>query len=170
MLDFRRVSLIVLVALTTFIGAAVADAHECERSCSTRCVNMMDEYQRVIDANTDYCGGTAPDCVPYCTARYSDGSCRTYGADFCGRDPVCIPQCEARYSDGSCRTYSADFCGEGGDRISCVSQCTSRYSDGSCRTYGPDVCGRNPYCRESCIERYSDGSCRTYGPDSCGAG
>jgi len=42
-----------------------------------------------------------------CEARWSDGSCRTWGADQRG---TCYPNCEARWSDGTCRTWGADIC------------------------------------------------------------
>jgi hypothetical protein len=49
-------------------------------------------------------------CVPYCDARWADGSCRTWGADKCGRDIDCSPYCDARWADGTCRTWGADVC------------------------------------------------------------
>lgn len=113
------------------------------------------------------CGGSSQIvCVPHCVARYSDGSCRQYGADFCGPAPAkCIPYCTDRYSDGSCRTYGVDICGTDPH---CVKRCQSRYSDGSCRQYAADYCGAGVVqCVSNCIERYSDGSCRTYGADIC---
>jgi len=78
-------------------------------------------------------------CIPNCTVRWSDGSCRQYGADFCGRNPSCVTNCSVRWSDGTCRDYGPDFCGEG--RVTCTPVCTSRWSDGSCRTWGADICG-----------------------------
>jgi hypothetical protein len=145
----------------------------------------------------DVCGSSLPPrCVRNCTARYSDGSCRTYGADYCAPGATCVPnvisrysdgsareygpdfcaagpaecksRCTARYSDGSCRTYAADICGPPG--AGCVPRCTDRYSDGSCRNYGEDFCKRElpaPACLVNCTNRYPDGSCRTYGPDLC---
>lgn len=153
-----------LLAILSVI-ALRAEAHECETSCSERCVNIVSEYERVAQANHDFCDGGQTDCVLNCTARYSDGSCRTYGADYCGRDPVCLPHCMARYVDGSCRTFGTDLCGE--RPLNCVENCTSRYIDGSCRSYGPDYCARNANCRENCTSRYSDGTCREYGADIC---
>ena len=153
-----------LLALVSFL-ALRAEAHECETSCSARCVTVVDEYERIAQANRDYCGGAQQTCVQNCTARYSDGSCREYGADYCGRDPVCTPYCTARYSDGSCREYSADRCGE--RPLTCAQNCTARYSAGTCREYGPDHCGRNASCRQNCTARYPDGTCREYGADVC---
>lgn len=157
-------SLRLILALVSLF-ALRAEAHECETSCSTRCLNIVAEYERVAQANRDYCDGGQAQCVPNCTARYADGSCRTYGADFCGRDPVCVPNCAARYTDGSCRTYGGDACGE--RPLNCAEFCQARYTDGSCRTFGPDHCGRNASCRAQCTARYPDGSCREYGADAC---
>jgi len=49
-------------------------------------------------------------CVPYCDARWSDGTCRTWGSDKCGHNIDCSPYCDARWSDGTCRTWGADVC------------------------------------------------------------
>lgn len=157
----------IVVAISMVLSlAADAQAHECERSCSSRCQDVVDEFQRIIDENRAYCGDATPECVPRCEARYTDGSCRTYGADYCGREPVCVPSCTSRHVDGSCRTYGVDHCGEG--RQACVPRCLARHLDGSCRTYGRDVCGRNAYCVVSCVSRHPDGTCREYGADQCG--
>lgn len=161
-----RVALGLLIAVWSLFAAAVAEAHECEFSCSSRCVVLMDDYQRIIDANRDYCGSGSPDCVRNCTARYASGECRTYGPDYCERDAVCVPNCTARYASGECRTYAADHCGRAPQN--CVARCTDRYASGECRTYGADICGRNPWCQPNCTDRYSSGECRTYGPDQCG--
>jgi hypothetical protein len=112
----------------------------------------------------------APDpvtCIPNCTERRStDGSCRTYGRDFCGRTPTCIENCiERRSTDGTCRNYGADHCSD--EPISCAMNCTDRRSDGTCRTWGRDFCGPWAECRPNCIERRSDGTCRTFGSDVC---
>jgi hypothetical protein len=112
-------------------------------------------------------GGGGPSCAKNCTRRYSDGSCETYGQDFCGRNPHCIETCETRYSDGSCQTYGADLCQDG--NITCVRQCTRRYSDGSCETYGQDFCGIDAECLQHCSQRYSDGSCQVWDADICSA-
>lgn len=168
----RRVILSIAVFITLMpsvftISAvqALAD-HECATSCSVRCLDLVNEYDHLVQANREYCNGGQVDCVLNCTQRYSDGTCRTYGPDYCARDAKCVSQCKSRYSDGSCREYDADFCGAG--PITCVQQCISRYSDGSCREYGADVCGRNASCVANCIDRWSDGSCREYGADRCG--
>ncbi len=76
-------------------------------------------------------------CVPQCNVRYSDGSCGSYGSDFCAPDASCSPQCNVRYSDGSCGSYGSDFCGS---NASCSENCNVRYSDGSCGSYGSDIC------------------------------
>lgn len=162
----RIVALAVL--LFTMLVSGLAEAHECETSCSDYCRDQVARWQQYIDANADYCGGGETECIPNCTSRYADGSCRAYGADFCARNPVCAQRCASRYSDASCRTFDADYCAEA--PATCVANCTARYADASCRTYGADVCGRRPVCRENCISRYSDGSCREYGPDVCSAG
>ncbi len=154
-----------VLILCSFVLAPSLFAHECETSCSQRCVSTVAEFERVVQANHDYCDGGQETCVLNCTAHYSDGTCRTYGPDYCGRHPVCVANCSARYTDGTCRTYDADACGE--QPLNCVANCTARYTDGSCRDYGADHCGRNAACRQNCIERYSDGSCRTYGGDIC---
>ncbi|MEK6628706.1 MAG: hypothetical protein AABY53_08765 [Bdellovibrionota bacterium] len=53
-------------------------------------------------------------------------------------DPVrCVPNCTWRRSDGSCISYGPDFCGP---NASCTENCTWRRSDGSCIDYGPDIC------------------------------
>jgi hypothetical protein len=51
-------------------------------------------------------------CVQNCTWRSSlDGSCNTYGADFCGENAVCVENCTWRSNlDGSCNTYGPDLC------------------------------------------------------------
>jgi hypothetical protein len=156
-----------MLAILAFFATG-AEAHECETSCSDRCYVVVAEYERVAAANRAYCGGGGqPDCVRNCTARYNDGTCRTYGPDYCGRRPVCVANCTARYNnDGTCRTYGPDVCGE--QPLSCVVRCTARYNnDGTCRSYGADHCGTDAYCRVNCISRYSDGTCREYGPDVC---
>ena len=110
----------------------------------------------------------APDpvtCIPNCTERRSDGTCRSYGRDFCGRNPTCVERCVERRSDGSCRTWGADLCGE--QAITCVLNCRERRSDGTCRTYGSDHCGPWAECSPNCTERRSDGTCRTWGADVC---
>lgn len=76
-------------------------------------------------------------CVPNCIDRRSDGTCRNFGADFCGRNPTCAETCSDRRSDGTCRNYGADFCGAW---ASCSPNCTDRRSDGTCRNYGADIC------------------------------
>ena len=49
-------------------------------------------------------------CVPYCEARWMDGSCQRWGADRCGHNIDCSPYCEARWMDGSCQRWGADVC------------------------------------------------------------
>lgn len=49
-------------------------------------------------------------CVSNCTWRNVDGSCLSYGADFCGVNPSCTPNCTWRNVDGSCLSYGADIC------------------------------------------------------------
>ena len=63
------------------------------------------------DDDNDH-GHHKPDysCIPNCTARWGDGSCRSYGSDFCGESPTCVENCTARWGDGSCRSYGADVC------------------------------------------------------------
>jgi hypothetical protein len=142
-----------------------AEAHECETSCSQRCLNIVSEYERIARANQEYCDGDQTECVLRCTARYNDGTCRTYGADYCGRNPVCVQNCTARFNDGTCRTFGGDVCGE--RPLNCAVNCTARFIDGSCRSFGPDHCGRNATCRVNCTARYPDGTCREYGADVC---
>lgn len=76
-------------------------------------------------------------CVPNCRSRYSNGSCASYGSDYCGRNASCTENCTSRYSNGTCASYSADYCG---DNVSCSPNCTARYSNGECASYGPDSC------------------------------
>jgi hypothetical protein len=76
-------------------------------------------------------------CAKNCTLRFSDGSCGSYGADYCGPEARCAKNCTLRYSDGSCGNYAADYCGRS---ASCAVNCTLRYSDGSCGSYGADIC------------------------------
>lgn len=83
------------------------------------------------------CEDPRQSCVPNCTWRSSDGSCNTYGADFCAVDASCSPNCTWRSSNGQCNTYGPDYCGS---NAVCTPNCTWRASDGSCNTYGPDVC------------------------------
>lgn len=156
-----------LLAIGSSIFALSAKAdYECASSCSLRCRDIVAQYEQIALDHHNYCDGPQqPECILNCVRRYSDGSCRDYGPDYCGRDPHCVVQCSRRYSDGTCRDYDTDFCAEG--RTACVSQCVSRYSDGTCRDYGADVCGRNPSCVPNCIARWPDGSCRDYGADRC---
>lgn len=76
-------------------------------------------------------------CAQNCSARFSDGSCYSYGTDYCGPRAACSAHCTARFSDGNCYSYSADFCGP--DAV-CSPNCTARFSDGKCYSYGPDLC------------------------------
>lgn len=76
-------------------------------------------------------------CVPKCSVRYSNGSCASYGADYCGKNASCAENCTVRYSNGTCASYGADYCG---DNVSCSENCTVRYSNGECASYGPDSC------------------------------
>jgi hypothetical protein len=154
---FARLAMVCAVVL--FASSAMADDVQ---QCRQR---ALDDYQRALTL----CDvGPGPgNCVQNCVERYSNGTCRSYGADFCGRNPVCVERCTERYSNGTCRSYGADACQEG--PYSCTERCTERYSNGTCRTYGPDYCGYGTVsCAERCIERYSNGTCRTYGEDSCG--
>lgn len=158
--------LLTAAALFLLTGPETAFADwECARSCSLRCQQLVTDFEQIAADHRAYCDGGEIECVPNCERRYSDGSCRQYGQDFCARNAVCQAKCQRRYSDGSCREYGADVCGSA--PLSCVRQCVARYSDGSCREYGEDICGRNPSCVPSCTDRWSDGSCRTYGPDRC---
>lgn len=161
---FRMMVAFVSLLLVGFAGSVFANP-ECASSCSLRCQQLVDQYERIVAGHRDYCGGDQEVCVTNCASRWSDGSCRQYGQDYCGRNPVCIPKCQARFPEGSCRDYGADLCGEA--PLRCVQNCTARFSDGSCRDYGPDVCGRRPTCVENCIDRWTDGTCRAYGPDRC---
>lgn len=159
------------LVLTLLSASSQALAQEeCAYTCSARCTAIVDHFAQIVDAHRARCddNNTPVTCVPNCAVRYSDGSCREFGRDYCGRNAVCVARCSDRYSDGTCRTYDSDFCGEG--RASCVRQCVERYSDGNCRDYGADVCGRNPSCQPLCVARYSDGTCREYGSDLCSAG
>jgi len=76
-------------------------------------------------------------CVPNCTFRLSNGSCASYGSDFCAHEASCSENCTFRLSNGSCASYAPDYCGSD---TSCSPNCTFRLSDGSCASYGPDVC------------------------------
>jgi hypothetical protein len=109
--------------------------------------------------------GNPPSCVRKCNSRYSDGTCASYGQDYCAPRAVCVPKCNSRYSDGTCASYGADLCGSG--RFTCVVKCNSRYSDGTCASYGDDHCGPRATCLVNCTARYSDGTCASYGPDIC---
>src|SRR4051812_28027585 len=92
---FHRVGFLAAALLILITG--VASAHECETSCSSRCTSTVIEYDRIVQANRDYCGASVPNCIPRCKDRYSDGSCRQYDPDYCGRDPHCVAQCNSRY-------------------------------------------------------------------------
>ena len=78
-----------------------------------------------------------PTCVLDCISRFADGSCASYGRDYCAPNAICAKDCNSRFADGSCATYGPDFCGE---NVSCTADCTSRFGDGSCASYGPDNC------------------------------
>jgi hypothetical protein len=122
-------------------------------------------------------------CVSRATARWNDGSVRTYAADFCGKNPICTAKATERWNDGSVKSYGEDYCVSGGS-ATCVKRAESRWSDGSVKSYaedycatpsavcipkgeGPDYCGASPSCAENCIARWSDGSCRTLGDLFC---
>jgi uncharacterized protein YlzI (FlbEa/FlbD family) len=77
-------------------------------------------------------------CVPHCTFRLSNGSCASYGNDFCGHDVACVPHCTFRLSNGNCASYGDDYCGSD---VSCSPNCTFRLSNGDCANYGDDTCG-----------------------------
>ncbi len=148
----KIVRLLSLVSSLFLITGGTAYADGCEDqaqraydSALRECRNGGDECRRDADCSfgqecvSGQCRDADPvNCIPNCTSRWSDGSCREYGSDFCGRDPSCVSHCTSRWSDGSCREYSSDFCGEGS--VSCTMNCTSRWSDGSCREYGADIC------------------------------
>jgi hypothetical protein len=143
----------------------------CQTTSPDRCVRkcsarFSDGTCRTFDA--DFCGPGAT-CVARVTARFSDGTPREYTADFCNAGPAeCGVRCSSRFSDGTCRTYDADFCGATAGR--CVTRCSSRFSDGTCRTYEADFCKEGlpaPACLVNCTSRFSDGTCRTYGADIC---
>lgn len=156
---------VLVFSLPLFALAEAASAsHECEVSCSDRCVALVAEWEHIVQSHNDYCSG-AVTCVPNCTDRWSDGSCKTYGADYCGRNPVCVKKCADRWSDGSCKDWTADLCGE--QPLNCAVRCVARWSDGSCKEYGEDYCGRNAACQAYCAARWPDGSCKEYGPDVC---
>lgn len=76
-------------------------------------------------------------CAPRCNSRWSDGSCSSWGSDYCGPDAQCAAKCNSRWSDGSCSSWGADYCGPG---AVCSPNCLSRWSDGSCSSWGEDVC------------------------------
>ena len=80
-------------------------------------VNTSDEEEVIISS--------------VCEARWSDGTCREYGADTIGEVD---PYCEARWSDGTCRDYGSDQAG------TCYPNCVARWSDGKCKEWGPDIC------------------------------
>jgi hypothetical protein len=122
-------------------------------------------------------------CIPRAIARWNDGSAKTLGADFCGKNPSCTAKAAARWSDGSVKSYGEDHCVLGGNAI-CVMRAQTRWSDGSVKSYGEDycgsssasciphgqgldICGASPSCADNCIERWSDGSCKTLGDSFC---
>ena len=49
-------------------------------------------------------------CVPNCTWRSSNGSCISYGSDFCGCNANCVENCTWRASNGDCISYDGDLC------------------------------------------------------------
>lgn len=107
-------------------------------------------------------------CVKLCASRWSNGTCQTYGADYCAAGATCQPKCESRWSNGTCQTYGPDFCGEG--VYKCILECKDRWSNGTCQTYFPDRCTRNPVCVANCGSRWSNGTCQTFSADFCGEG
>jgi hypothetical protein len=136
-------------------------------SCVRKCAaRFADGSCRSFAA--DFCAPGAT-CIAHVTSRFADGSPREYSEDFCNAGPAeCAVRCSARFADGSCRTYDADFCGT--TTVRCITNCAARFSDGSCRDYAADFCkqgGPAPTCLVNCTERFPDGSCRTYGPDAC---
>src|SRR5262245_47662595 len=54
----------------------------------------------------EVCGaGGSVTCVRRCNSRYSDGSCASWGEDYCGSHATCVQRCVSRYSDGSCASW-----------------------------------------------------------------
>jgi hypothetical protein len=110
--------------------ACTGGGDECRYDSDCSFGRICDRGQCVLDDHPTT-------CVRNCTARWSDGSCREYGPDFCGPDASCTQYCSARWSDGSCREYGPDQCGRD---ITCTPHCLDRWSNGSCREWGPDIC------------------------------
>ncbi len=133
------------------------------------CKNGTHEVATTADilSNRVCSGTTAPlRCVKNCSARWSDGSCKSFTADYCAPNATCIAHCTERWSDGSCKNFGTDFC-RAGEAV-CTSVCGSRWSDGSCKSFADDHCGAGEYvCVKQCAARWSDGSCKTLGNDFC---
>lgn len=151
-------------ARTIYFDAYQRALNDCRNGVPLQCRSDIDCYQSQ-QCVSGRCVSRPQTCIPRCAARYSNGSCSSYVADYCGIDPVCVQKCSARYSNGSCSSYEADICGQ--RPISCVAQCKARYSNGSCSDYGGDICGYSPSCQPQCTARSSNGQCIQYGPDLC---
>jgi hypothetical protein len=187
-------------------AAQVADAtlfvRRADGAFDVRCANGRVEVAAEADVLADrVClADTQLRCIPHCTARWSNGQCQTWGADYCAQGPAsCVPQCTARWPNGQCETYGADLCAVGaiqcaarcGARfangtcgrwdqdacavsaspVTCVAHCAARYANGQCASYGEDVCSTIPLTSlEDCTARYANGQCASYGADLLGAG
>lgn len=148
---------------------------------------LIDEIQRLKSASNNQTGGASmvqtfseaftvmhlpPDCdpnssqacVPNCVSRGSNGTCYSYGSDFCAPHAACAPNCISRGSNGTCYSYSSDFCGS---NANCAEKCISRGSNGTCYNYTADHCGIYAHCTANCLSRGSNGTCYNYGADIC---
>lgn len=106
----------------------------------------------------------SPTCAANCTYRYANGSCASYGSDFCAPKASCAAKCTSRYTNGECASYGADLCGS---EMNCSAHCIVRYTDGQCASYTADFCGPEANCSLNCTRRYSSGECASYGSDIC---
>jgi hypothetical protein len=81
--------------------------------------------------------GCPTQCVPHCDARGIDGSCISYGTDFCAPLANCVQQCLARDITGVCLSWGADFCGT---NVTCAQNCGDRDVTGACLSWEADSC------------------------------
>jgi hypothetical protein len=185
-----RYSQLILLLMLTLLDAmfqSAAYAQSCEEIADQQArIAYHDVYSRVLGdcragqpsmCRSDYdclvdqrcvsgrCVARPETCVTRCAARYPNGECRQYDADYCGIDPQCTQHCVSRYPNGECREYGPDLCGR--RPLTCVEKCETRYPNGSCRAYGQDYCGASPVCTPHCVSRYPNGECRDYGTDRC---
>ncbi len=120
-------------------------------------------------AANEVCNSTPFTCVRRCAARFQNGNCREWAADYCDRGATCRPHVIDRFQNGNPREYGPDFCTSGPSM--CVAQCTERFQNGNPQTFGPDRCAKGTIaCIPRVVARFQNGNPQAFGPDFCKEG